>query len=163
MSDDSLAESCALALGVDNMLATSAHFEALGERLNAALTLRAISLTGVHGHLTRMREVELIDQALHQISGGERSTGSDDHIASSDLELKLHNRLVFIDRARRAEVAARTLELIQAKRQRDGESWQLASLESKLHHVLLVRALHCLLYTSPSPRDATLSRMPSSA
>ena len=25
------------------------------------------------------------------------------------------------------------------------------------------RPLHCLLYTSPSPRDATLSRMPSSA
>ena len=24
-------------------------------------------------------------------------------------------------------------------------------------------SLHCLLYTSPSPRDATLSRMPSSA
>ena len=23
--------------------------------------------------------------------------------------------------------------------------------------------MHCLLYTSPSPRDATLSRMPSSA
>ena len=27
----------------------------------------------------------------------------------------------------------------------------------------LARALSCLLYTSPSPRDATLSRMPSSA
>ena len=26
-----------------------------------------------------------------------------------------------------------------------------------------LRALTCLLYTSPSPRDATLSRMPSSA
>ena len=26
-----------------------------------------------------------------------------------------------------------------------------------------VRAYNCLLYTSPSPRDATLSRMPSSA
>ena len=25
------------------------------------------------------------------------------------------------------------------------------------------RAINCLLYTSPSPRDATLSRMPSSA
>ena len=25
------------------------------------------------------------------------------------------------------------------------------------------QSLHCLLYTSPSPRDATLSRMPSSA
>ena len=28
------------------------------------------------------------------------------------------------------------------------------------HHSILA---HCLLYTSPSPRDATLSRMPSSA
>ena len=26
-----------------------------------------------------------------------------------------------------------------------------------------MHAWHCLLYTSPSPRDATLSRMPSSA
>ena len=26
-----------------------------------------------------------------------------------------------------------------------------------------LEAIHCLLYTSPSPRDATLSRMPSSA
>ena len=31
------------------------------------------------------------------------------------------------------------------------------------HNSPLVRALTCLLYTSPSPRDATLSRMPSSA
>ena len=28
---------------------------------------------------------------------------------------------------------------------------------------LVIQAYHCLLYTSPSPRDATLSRMPSSA
>ena len=28
---------------------------------------------------------------------------------------------------------------------------------------LELQAQHCLLYTSPSPRDATLSRMPSSA
>ena len=28
---------------------------------------------------------------------------------------------------------------------------------------VLTKALVCLLYTSPSPRDATLSRMPSSA
>ena len=39
-----------------------------------------------------------------------------------------------------------------------------------LHHDLTVgepkpwpEDIHCLLYTSPSPRDATLSRMPSSA
>ena len=28
---------------------------------------------------------------------------------------------------------------------------------------VVVHAFRCLLYTSPSPRDATLSRMPSSA
>ena len=30
-------------------------------------------------------------------------------------------------------------------------------------HVILGLSIFCLLYTSPSPRDATLSRMPSSA
>ena len=30
-------------------------------------------------------------------------------------------------------------------------------------HILLAKQVGCLLYTSPSPRDATLSRMPSSA
>ena len=35
----------------------------------------------------------------------------------------------------------------------------------KLEKILITHAHldHCLLYTSPSPRDATLSRMPSSA
>ena len=28
---------------------------------------------------------------------------------------------------------------------------------------LITKSINCLLYTSPSPRDATLSRMPSSA
>ena len=31
------------------------------------------------------------------------------------------------------------------------------------HSFRFMEFLHCLLYTSPSPRDATLSRMPSSA
>ena len=30
-------------------------------------------------------------------------------------------------------------------------------------HFFILKAGNCLLYTSPSPRDATLSRMPSSA
>ena len=36
---------------------------------------------------------------------------------------------------------------------------------SKVHstHLNYIRINNCLLYTSPSPRDATLSRMPSSA
>ena len=33
----------------------------------------------------------------------------------------------------------------------------------ELGHFLVAKACGCLLYTSPSPRDATLSRMPSSA
>ena len=35
------------------------------------------------------------------------------------------------------------------------------TFEIRLEYAKLSR--HCLLYTSPSPRDATLSRMPSSA
>ena len=34
---------------------------------------------------------------------------------------------------------------------------------SRKESVILVEDIICLLYTSPSPRDATLSRMPSSA
>ena len=45
------------------------------------------------------------------------------------------------------------------------EGYQLiGTLGSKLSHKKFgLMALDCLLYTSPSPRDATLSRMPSSA
>ena len=54
-----------------------------------------------------------------------------------------------------------------------GKVWE--AFESKTRPILLIDEidkadiefpndlLHCLLYTSPSPRDATLSRMPSSA
>ena len=47
------------------------------------------------------------------------------------------------------------------------DATDLTSLEAlfcaRALHVLLRRCVSCLLYTSPSPRDATLSRMPSSA
>ena len=36
-------------------------------------------------------------------------------------------------------------------------------LDLMIHDIDILLALVCLLYTSPSPRDATLSRMPSSA
>ena len=51
----------------------------------------------------------------------------------------------------------------------DAETRQLYRIGRGEQGVLLVRpytndiCAHCLLYTSPSPRDATLSRMPSSA
>ena len=48
----------------------------------------------------------------------------------------------------------------------DSESSQfvtLAGVQIEHSHSLLAHSDGCLLYTSPSPRDATLSRMPSSA
>ena len=42
--------------------------------------------------------------------------------------------------------------------------WKFSSMSrSKNSRVLGTNLYNCLLYTSPSPRDATLSRMPSSA
>ena len=41
-------------------------------------------------------------------------------------------------------------------------SWQDTVKSVFLERVIIV-SNYCLLYTSPSPRDATLSRMPSSA
>ena len=42
----------------------------------------------------------------------------------------------------------------------DGE---LKDIDHKIQKDSSVKIFTCLLYTSPSPRDATLSRMPSSA
>ena len=42
----------------------------------------------------------------------------------------------------------------------DSDAWNVVSRED---HVADEKNEYCLLYTSPSPRDATLSRMPSSA
>ena len=47
-----------------------------------------------------------------------------------------------------------------------GESHYIDAIEAEENGELddaLEHARFCLLYTSPSPRDATLSRMPSSA
>ena len=43
----------------------------------------------------------------------------------------------------------------------NGQSCLMAALNG--HHLELARSIICLLYTSPSPRDGLLSRMPSSA
>ena len=42
-------------------------------------------------------------------------------------------------------------------------AWDLAELEDRPAQGRASLLINCLLYTSPSPRDATLSRMPSSA
>ena len=41
--------------------------------------------------------------------------------------------------------------------------WQVVGWSGIFAGILILSFYSCLLYTSPSPRDATLSRMPSSA
>ena len=55
----------------------------------------------------------------------------------------------------------RDLHLFEAINEGKGE--HLEGSESLPPIEPLTKAWDCLLYTSPSPRDATLSRMPSSA
>ena len=42
-------------------------------------------------------------------------------------------------------------------------SFKLKNVPDLADTRLMIKLINCLLYTSPSPRDATLSRMPSSA
>ena len=49
---------------------------------------------------------------------------------------------------------------LQSSREFTGDNCQLRNV---INTFSLVDLSNCLLYTSPSPRDATLSRMPSSA
>ena len=48
---------------------------------------------------------------------------------------------------------------------KDSYGWSVREIASRIgiSKTMVQRSLDCLLYTSPSPRDATLSRMPSSA
>ena len=66
-------------------------------------------------------------------------------------------------RQQRRELAALRAELPLMEAQREVLAQQLAVLSGRAPHATQDGPLPCLLYTSPSPRDATLSRMPSSA
>ena len=76
-------------------------------------------------------------------------------------------RLDAIEVARDASARARTLAVHNKPRdafatRRDYDDY-LEERENVVHALTSGRRRRCLLYTSPSPRDATLSRMPSSA
>eukprot|EP00830_Metopus_es_P010678 TRINITY_DN20307_c0_g1_i1.p1 TRINITY_DN20307_c0_g1~~TRINITY_DN20307_c0_g1_i1.p1 ORF type:complete len:105 (-),score=18.55 TRINITY_DN20307_c0_g1_i1:7-282(-) len=68
--------------------------------------------------------------------------------------LRTHNRLT--DKMRTEKHGDITISL--SKKYARGETEIL-----KMSHVVIDKDIPCLLYTSPSPRDATLPRMPSSA
>ena len=53
--------------------------------------------------------------------------------------------------------------VVKTKFDEDGAYYNEARFLRAYYHFLLAQAWGCLLYTSPSPRDRTRSRMPSSA
>ena len=56
------------------------------------------------------------------------------------------------------------LVLYQLKNEpKKGQSIKSQLIGKNIPEILIPEVKYCLLYTSPSPRDATLSRMPSSA
>ena len=90
----------------------------------------------------------------------------DDHFDAEALYIHMKNQNYRVSRA----TVYNTLELLVTcdlvKKHQFGKN--LAQYEKsygyKQHdHLICVDCGNCLLYTSPSPRDATLSRMPSSA
>ena len=54
------------------------------------------------------------------------------------------------------------MEELQRTQNQD-ELEEIRHQKKRLEESYKAQVKHCLLYTSPSPRDATLSRMPSSA
>ena len=67
---------------------------------------------------------------------------------------------------KRTRIARETLEIYAPLAERIGVTNLQHALENAAFGVLqdeMAQTITCLLYTSPSPRDATLSRMPSSA
>ena len=61
------------------------------------------------------------------------------------------------------EVANKRFDLGLSFHEEEAGFVSLSKYGTTLREEVLDRARTCLLYTSPSPRDATLSRMPSSA
>ena len=68
---------------------------------------------------------------------------------------------------RMVEVQEAAMATAAARQQRNGDAVAYAATLERWRQEVFAgavrRRIHCLLYTSPSPRDGLLSRMPSSA
>ena len=88
----------------------------------------------------------------------EGTTVSDYHKAEQERHFSIHTSLLH------AEWLENRFNIIDTPGYLDFISESRAALKVSDMAVIVTHATHgCLLYTSPSPRDATLSRMPSSA
>ena len=95
----------------------------------------------------------------------EQLTEERDHLRASHdrlrQELELLRRRIFVAKAERVDSTQLELEFAQKLSALDALSGRLA--EQAMPTDVGTGTSSCLLYTSPSPRDGLLSRMPSSA
>ena len=77
--------------------------------------------------------------------------------------LSLTSRILFVNVLPLVLLGGGFIYLDSYREQLLDERFKLALVEAQITAEALAGASPCLLYTSPSPRDATLSRMPSSA
>ena len=121
--------------------------------------------------------VRIGDEDLAAMDGGELAVWRSEHVgfvfqgfnllpvltARENVELPL--LLAPLSKRQRRAQAERALELVGLKDRMGHKPSELSGGQEQ--RVAIARAIatrcSCLLYTSPSPRDATLSRMPSSA
>ena len=79
---------------------------------------------------------------------------------------KLHQKIIEVTkRIAKRSLSSRQkyLNNITSMEQNNDTDRNFVSCSNMAHAAAAACAMFCLLYTSPSPRDATLSRMPSSA
>ena len=62
-----------------------------------------------------------------------------------------------------SKILENEIETLESQNKEIDQKDIVASNSNSIKAVSLIRACRCLLYTSPSPRDTLLSRMPSSA
>ena len=99
-------------------------------------------------------------------------TSQKEFLLEEDLKIKLNHAFVLIcneERIKQCSINVRIMddkemqELNKKFRGKDASTNVLSFTNLVNDKTFVEASLPCLLYTSPSPRDATLSRMPSSA
>ena len=147
-----------------------AYYKALGTRKRATILLDELMDSSLRGVLARVDS--------EQIISGRRSELMEEIKKAANLVAKGEDYGVEITdvRIKKAElptkVADSVFDRMNSEREKEARLFRAEGSKKKNEiiadadkqaKIIIAEAKGCLLYTSPSPRDATLSRMPSSA
>ena len=105
-------------------------------------------------------------ERFNQVREAHKTEATEDYVELIDDLIRVHGEARLVDVANRMGVTQPTASKTLARLQRDGfvssEPYRSIFLTPEGKNLADESRL-CLLYTSPSPRDGLLSRMPSSA